>query len=660
MCGFAGFISPDHVQEAADHICQTMGDAIAHRGPDGSGVWVNDPKTIGLVHRRLSIQDLSEHGAQPMARGALTLVFNGEIYNHFDLRRDLDQAGCSITWQGHSDTETLLQGFAHWGVADTLQRATGMFAFALWDETRGSLTLGRDRFGEKPLYYGYQNNTLLFGSDLGSLRQHPDFAAQINADVLPLYLRFHYIPTPYSIYKGIHKLDMGHTLMFTRADLAAKDMPASVPYWSFTDMVHRAKNNMFEGSYDDAKEAVRKAILGSVQRQSISDVPLGAFLSGGIDSSTIVSVMQSQLTQKVATFTIGSDDSAYDESGIAAAIAGHLGTDHTQLIATADDVINCVPKMPGLYTEPFADVSQLPTFMVSQLAQQHVTVALSGDGGDEVFGGYNRYLGGVKAWQTTRKVPAPLRRVAAKGLRCLSAQKWDALFQKLKPALPKSLAMRTPGSNILKLSYAMSQETDYAYYLSAASRWQHPEQILQTSSGALPIPRAATWDMADDLNLSFAERMMAADTLGFMSDDVLVKVDRAAMGCSLETRVPFLDHTLVELAWRLPLEMKIQNGTGKRILRDIVADHIPADILNQPKTGFGIPVGTWLRGPLRDWAENLLDRQTLHYDGFFDADQVRKIWADHLSGVQDGLHLIWPILMFQAWKLDAQLPQRTK
>jgi asparagine synthase (glutamine-hydrolysing) len=648
MCGFAGFVSPNRPLSNAQGVSELMGKAIRHRGPDGSGVWIDDTKSIGIVHRRLSIQDLSQHGAQPMARENYILAFNGEIYNHLELRKKLNN-GSSISWKGHSDTETLLQGFLKWGIEKTLQRAIGMFAFALWDTQSRSLTLGRDRFGEKPLYYGFQNGTFLFGSDLAALKQHPSFVAEIDTAVLPLYLRYHYIPAPHSIYKGIKKLEAGQTLELSREDLASQLLPESSRYWSFDKAVLEAKRNPFEGSYSEAKRLVNDGILKSVSRQTISDVPLGAFLSGGIDSSTIVAAVQSQLTENVSTFTIGSQDQAFDESTIAKQIAKHLGTKHTEMIATPKDAIDCIPKLPSIYTEPFADASQIPTFMVSMLASQHVTVALSGDAGDEVFGGYNRYLGGATTWESLQRIPEPMRLISAKGLKSLSAHQWDSIFRFLGPALPKSLRMRAPGSNIMKMSNAMMQSSESEFYRSVTSRWQRPENVLANEIHSVEHQPAGVWRFGDGVDLNLAERMMAEDTVGYMTDDILTKVDRAAMFCSLETRVPFLDHELVELAWKLPIHMKIENGTGKKILRDIVHEHVPAEILDQPKTGFGIPIATWLKGPLRDWAENLLNKRDMQTSGLFDASVVHNVWNSHLSGKADNLQQLWPILMFQAW-----------
>jgi len=650
MCGLAGYWASAPRPELTDNLCRQMGQAIAPRGPDGWGVWRDVEAGLGFSHRRLAIQDVSDHGAQPMQRQALSLVFNGEIYNQFDLRRTLEATDGSIRWHGRSDTETLLAGFAIWGVEQTLSRAVGMFAFALWDSNDRTLTLGRDRFGEKPLYYGFQGGDLLFASDLAALKPHPSFEGQISAEVLPLFLRFHYVPTPYSIYSDIFKLPAGTCITFNAQDIATGHLPEPAAYWSLVNSISKARTHPFEGDFNAAREQVETALQTAVQRQMISDVPLGAFLSGGIDSATIVSLMQAQSSGKVRTFTIGSKDAAYDESAIARAVAGHLGTEHTEMIVTPEDVIDLVHKMPQVYSEPFADLSQLPTYLVSQLARAHVTVALSGDSGDEVFGGYNRYLAGARLWGLTRKVPGPLRRGASHLMQSVATRHWDSIFQLLGPAIPTKLRSRTPGASIHKFAQAMRPDNDLDYYLALVSRSQNPSEVL-SAGGSVPAPLnlGALWDQGEDIDLSFVERMMMTDTLTYMSDDILTKVDRAAMAQSLETRVPFLDHELVELTWSLPINMKVKDGTGKHILREILARYVPPAMVNQPKSGFGIPIGPWLRDALRPWAEELLSQKALDADGIFDTKAVRAIWHRHLSGQANAEALLWPILMFQAW-----------
>lgn len=650
MCGLAGYWASAPRADLSDDLCRRMGEAIAPRGPDGWGVWRDAPAGLGLSHRRLAIQDVSDHGAQPMQRRCLTLVFNGEIYNHFNLRRSLEVSDGSIRWHGSSDTETLLTGFAIWGVEETLSRAVGMFAFALWDSNIRTLTLGRDRFGEKPLYYGFQSGDLLFASDLAALKPHPSFEGQVSAEVLPLFLRLHYVPTPYSIYSDLYKLPAGTCITFTAHDIAKGYSPEPKAYWSFTDAISKAKAKPFTGDFRAASEQVEAALETAVRRQMLSDVPLGVFLSGGIDSATIVSLMQAQSSGKVRTFTIGSKDAAYDESAIARAVAKHLGTEHTEMIVSPDDVIELVHLMPQVYSEPFADLSQLPTYLVSQLARAHVTVALSGDAGDEVFGGYNRYLAGANLWRLTQKLPGPLRRGASHLMQGVSARKWDSVFRLLKPAIPTKLRSRTPGASIHKFARAMRPKSDLDYYQALVSRWQNPSEVLD-KGGHMPGPlsREALWQRGEDLGLSFVERMMMMDTLTYMTDDVLAKVDRAAMAQGLETRVPFLDHELVELVWSLPHEMKVKDGKGKRVLREILSHHVPPAMVNLPKSGFGIPLGPWLRDSLRPWAEDLLSKKALEADGIFDAKAVHSIWEQHLSGEADAEALLWPILMFQAW-----------
>jgi asparagine synthase (glutamine-hydrolysing) len=650
MCGLAGYWASAPRAELTDELCRRMGQAIAPRGPDGWGVWRDPLAGLGFSHRRLAIQDVSDHGAQPMQRQGLTLVFNGEIYNHHDLRRTLEATDGSIRWQGRSDTETLLAGFATWGVEQTLSRAVGMFAFALWDSGPRTLTLGRDRFGEKPLYYGFQGGDLLFASDLAAIKPHPSFEGRVSAEVLPLFLRLHYVPTPYSIYSGLYKLPAGTCITFKTQDIAAGHSPEPKAYWSFIDSISTARSRPFKGDLNIAREQVEAALQIAIRRQMISDVPLGAFLSGGIDSATVVSLMQAQSSRKVRTFTIGSKDAAYDESGVARAVARHLGTDHTEMIVSPEDVIDLVHQMPQVYSEPFADLSQLPTYLVSQLARSQVTVALSGDAGDEVFGGYNRYLAGARLWGMTRKVPGPVRRVASRLMEGVPAGNWDSVFALLGPAIQSKLRSRTPGASIHKFAQAMRQDSDQEYYLALISRWKNPSEVL-VAGGHRPLPLnlEVLWQQGEELGLSFIERMMMIDTATYMSDDVLVKVDRAAMAQGLETRIPFLDHELVELVWSLPLEMKVKDGTGKLILREILAHHVPPAMVNQPKSGFGIPVGPWLRDALRPWAEELLSKKALEEDGIFDAKAVRTLWKRHLSGQANAEALLWPILMFQAW-----------
>ena len=658
MCGIAGFIAAPRRTPDAQQVLARMSAAIARRGPDSEGIWRDEQVGLGFAHRRLAIIDASAAGAQPMSRGALTVIFNGEIYNHLELREELSRAGHNINWQGHSDTETLLQSIQAWGVEGALRRVTGMFALALWDGERRVLTLARDRFGEKPMYYGYQSGVLLFGSDLAALRCHPAFDDQLNEQVLPDYLRYQYIPAPSSIYKGILKLPQASFVSFTSANLQAQTIPAPGRYWSLIECAVRGKAHPFRGTFDDARAHVTELLIKAVRGQMISDVGLGAFLSGGVDSGTVVALMQSVSSKPVHTFTIGSADSQFDESAIAKSIARHLGTDHTELIVTPEQALAVVPKLGSVYSEPFADSSQVPTALVSELARRHVTVALTGDAGDEVFGGYNRYVTGVRLWEKTQRLPGVSRRLSAAALGLLSEDCWDRLFEAVKPALPERLHFRRPGQGISKFRSAMTSATPDAYYGSLVSRWQNPELAL-CGNGSISqnfVPFAPELSSAQS-GFSLLEKMMVTDMATYMSDDVLVKVDRAAMAHSLETRVPYLDHHLVEFMLSLPDEMKVHGGVGKRLLRAVLASYVPVDIYNQPKTGFGVPIGRWLRGPLRDWAESLLDARRLNQEGVFQTSVIRRLWDSHLSGTVDVEQALWPVLMFQTWReADRSIP----
>ena len=622
-------------------MLRLMGKAIIHRGPDDSGVWVDVDAGIGLSHRRLSILDLSPAGHQPMTSvsGRYVIAFNGEIYNHLDLRRQLGDRA----WRGHSDTETLLAGFELWGIEQTLQCAVGMFAIALWDRNTRTLILARDRIGEKPLYYGWQDEVFLFGSELKALKQHPTFKGEIDRESLALYLRYSYIPMPHSIYRGIHKLAPGTLL---RVHVNDRRLSDPIPFWSLKDIVKHGQNESFQGSDEEAVVALEAKLLDAVRLQQISDVPLGAFLSGGIDSSTIVALMQAQSSRPIRTFTIGFQEAGYNEAENAKAVARHLGTDHTELYVTPAQAQSVIPHLATLYDEPFGDSSQIPTYLVSQMAREHVTVSLSGDAGDELFGGYNRY-----AWATRiLQHPIFLRKPVAEGLSALSPSAWNRLSIALGPALPKSMRFVSPGDKLHKFASILGAESQETIYRSLVSTWPAPETVvLGSNKSETFLGTSSTWaDISE-----FEHRMMYLDAMNYLPDDILVKVDRAAMGVSLETRVPFLDHRVVEFAWQLPLSMKIRQGQGKWILRQVLYKYVPKELIERPKMGFGVPIDAWLRGPLRDWAENLLNEPRLKQEGFFNAALVRKKWSEHLTGTRNWQQQIWAVLMFQAW-LDEQ------
>jgi len=625
-----------------------MADAIAHRGPDDSGAWVDEQARLALGHRRLSILDLSPAGHQPMhsACAQYVIAFNGEIYNHLDLRRDLEADGMAPAWRGHADTETLLACFAAWGVEETLKATVGMFALALWDRQARRLTLARDRLGEKPLYYGWQQDVFLFGSEPKAFKAHPAFEARVDRNALTLLLRHNCIPAPYSIYEGIMKLMPGQFLSMSLHDAAAARATLPQVYWHVNQAVERGLANPFQGSDDEAVDTLHAELSRSIGAQMLSDVPLGAFLSGGVDSSTIVALMQTQSSRPVRTFTIGFEEGGFDEAVDAKAVARHLGTEHTELYVRPEDALAVIPKLPSIYCEPFSDSSQIPTFLVSEMARQHVTVALSGDGGDELFGGYNRYLHARNVWDTMQRWPVAARHAAAGILRNVPPRAWDRMYSMAKPLLPRRLHMVAPGDKAQKLAGVLAVSDDHAFFHHLTSHWNDPASIVigaQEPRTLLTSP--ASWPQTD----SFQHWMMAMDMQTYMADDILVKVDRAAMANSLETRVPLLDHRVVELAWSMPLNLKIREDQGKWLLRQVLYRHVPPKLIDRPKQGFGIPLGSWLRGALRDWAEDLLDESRLRQDGYLRPEPIRKMWASHLGGRQNWQHHLWNVLMFQAW-----------
>lgn len=618
-----------------------MAATLRHRGPDDHGIWSDMTVAVSFGHARLSIIDISAAGHQPMtsASGRYVIAFNGEIYNHLDLRAELDAAGRARAWRGHSDTETLLAAFEVWDIRETVTRAVGMFAIAVWDRETRTLTLVRDRVGEKPLFYGWQGGTFLFGSELKALRAHPAFAAEIDRDAVAAFMRVGYVPAPRSIYRGIRKLPPG-TLLRVRENEQVAGTPE--PYWSLLDVARAGLRDPFTGSDAEAIEALTARLSTAVSQQQLSDVPLGAFLSGGVDSSTIVAMMQAQASRAVRTFTIGFQDEKYDESPHARAIARHLGTDHTELVVTSDEARGVIPRLPQLYDEPFADASQIPTFLVSGLARRSVTVSLSGDGGDELFGGYNRYM-----W--TRRlltIPAPLRRVVAAGLRGLTPSQWDRVFAGMHPILPAALRVRTPGDQAHKLAPVLAVDTAKAIYQRLLSTWPEPVDVVIGATA--PAPLESAWEALSDSAVA-EDRMMAVDAVTYLPDDILCKVDRAAMGVSLETRVPFLDHRVVEFAWQLPLHMKIRHGQGKWLLRQLLYRYVPAELIERPKMGFGVPIDAWLRGPLREWAEELLAEARLVAEGYLHPQPIRQKWVEHLSGRHNWQYQLWNVLMFQSW-----------
>jgi len=649
MCGLTGLwqTQPVASEQLAAEVMR-MTDTLAHRGPDDSGVWTDPAAGLALGFRRLSIVDLTPEGHQPMqsANGRYVLVFNGEIYNFQELRDALEGESAVQGWRGHSDTEVMLAGFQHWGVEAALKRFVGMFAFALWDRHTRTLHLARDRMGEKPLYYGWMGGVLLFGSELKALCAHPQFRAATDQDAVALYMRYACVPAPYSIYFGISKLLPGTLLSITAEELRLQPRPKPRPYWSLSQTVTDARRNPFRGSDKEAAQELDSLLRSSIAGQMMADVPLGAFLSGGVDSSTVVALMQAQSMQPVKTFTIGFHEEAYNEAIYAKRVAAHLRTDHTELYVTPQEALAIVPRLPQLYDEPFADSSQIPTFLVSQLARQHVTVSLSGDGGDELFGGYNRYLWGDRMRRRLRWTPRFLRQSISAGIFSVSPSTWDSMFARIGKFLPRSLAYSAAGDKVHKLARLLSGEDDRALYQGLVSHW--PDNVtLRPATYRIP-PGWIAYGPPSALH-TLPERMMYLDALGYLPDDILVKVDRAAMGVGLETRVPMLDHRVIEFAWRLPIEMKLRAGRGKKLLRSVLYRYVPPELIERQKMGFAVPLDSWLRGPLKDWAESLLDEKRLKREGFFDPAPIRRRWSEHVSGRRNWQHHLWDVLMFQAW-----------
>ncbi|HEX8365548.1 MAG TPA: asparagine synthase (glutamine-hydrolyzing) [Allosphingosinicella sp.] len=646
MCGLAGYLGATNGDR--QEILARMAASIGHRGPDGTGLWRDDEAGLGFAHNRLAIVDLSPAGDQPMTSpsGRWVIAYNGEIYNHMDLRRELEVDGYVPGWRGHSDTETLLAAIDRWGVEGALGRAIGMFAFALWDKAERRLILARDRLGEKPLYYGWQrsggNRTFLFGSELKALRRHPAFEGEIDRQALTAFLRLNYVPAPLSIYRGISKLPPGAILTLA----AGADEPAIHFYWSGAEVAERGAADPLRLGPDEATDALEALLRDAVARQMVADVPLGAFLSGGVDSSTIVALMQAQSSRPVKTFSIGFSEEAYNEAHQAKAVAGHLGTDHSELYVSPADAMAVIPRLGSMYDEPFADSSQIPTFLVSQLARRDVTVSLSGDAGDELFGGYNRHRMVAGPWRRLSRIPRPLRGAAAKGLRAVSPERWNRVAAALDPLLPRAARMRLPGEKIHKAAGVLASRSVDDLYLGLVSFWRDPASAVRGGSEAAGTLNGLAPRLA---GLGDAERMMALDMLTYLPDDILAKVDRAAMSVSLETRVPFLDHRVVELAWRLPIELKIRNGETKWLLRRVLDRHVPRALVDRPKMGFGVPIDSWLRGPLRDWGESLLADERLAGEGYFEAAPIRAAWDAHQKGAANMQHHLWSVLMFQTW-----------
>ena len=629
MCGLVGFFEPaGFSRTVAEAIVTELSASLEHRGPDDEGVWLDADAGIAFAHRRLSILDLSPAGKQPMvsASGRYVIAFNGEIYNHLEIRSELDLAGSPPGWRGHSDTETLLAAFDEWGIETALTKCVGMFSIALWDRQERILTLARDRLGEKPLYYGWQGDSFLFGSELKALRAHPKFSAEIDRDVLALYFKRGYISAPHSIYTNIFKVVPGTFIHISMRD-APGTAPKSKTFWSLEKIAMDGLNHPIDCSIDELTDELDYRMRRAVSLQSIADVPLGAFLSGGIDSSTIVAMMQDQSSRPVKTFTIGFHEGNYNEAAHARLIAQHLGTDHTEFIVTHREAMEVIPQLPAMFDEPFGDSSAIPTFLVSKLSRHQVTVSLSGDGGDELFGGYSRYKRTRDAWRLLSGIPAVVRGPLANGLRTLSRQ------------LPRSRAAWKAD----RMAHYLSARQAADFYDVQISQLHNEHDLVVGCSGK---------SLSQKLNLTggrFCEAMMYQDSLTYLPGDILTKVDRASMSVGLECRVPMLDHRIVEFAWRVPLDVKIRGGESKWLLKQVLRRYIPASLVERPKMGFSIPVGEWTRGPLREWAESLVSDKLVRQQGILNPELVQEQWAQHMEGASGGDESIWQLLMFQEW-----------
>jgi asparagine synthase (glutamine-hydrolysing) len=640
MCGIAGFWLRKDTGPEPIELLRCMGNTLAHRGPDDSGTFFDKSAGLGLSFRRLSIIDLTAEGHQPMvsASGRYTIIFNGEVYNYEAIRAELG----TQQWRGHSDTEVMLAAIERWGLEAAIRRFVGMFAFALWDSFERRLHLVRDRIGIKPLYYGDVEGSFVFASELKALRAFPGFQAAIDRDSLAAYMRCAYVPAPHSIYEGIHKLSAGHILTLSSSDAS----PILSAYWSAAEVASNGVKSRLRGGDEEIIEQLHEKVADAVRLRMIADVPLGAFLSGGIDSSTVVALMQAQSSRPVKTFTIGFHEDQYNEATHARKIAEHLGTEHTEFFVTPQDALDVVPLLPSMYDEPFADSSQIPTHLVSKVARRHVTVALSGDGGDELFCGYPRYDFVHSLWNALRRIPGPIARTTAKLMHMLP----PVVINNTAGQLPLPRRLRqAPGEKLHRLADHLLAQDRAEIYLRAITMWPDPSAVVLNSHEYQAVPQAIRRfaDMPD-----VREMAMLTDLTNYLPDDILTKVDRASMAIGLEARVPLLDHRVVEFVWRLPLHFKVRDGKTKWALRQVLYQHVPAELVERPKMGFGVPVDLWLRRPLREWAEDMLAPEKLERHGLFSVEPIRKKWKEHVSGARDWHYLLWPVLMFQGWLAD--------
>ncbi|MGB8276176.1 MAG: asparagine synthase (glutamine-hydrolyzing) [Alphaproteobacteria bacterium] len=639
MCGIAGFLDHSRATSPSElrALAGRMADRLVHRGPDEGDCWIDAEAGLAIGHRRLSIIDLSAGGHQPMVSrdGRFVIAYNGEVYNFADIRAELESKG--RRFRSSCDTEVLLEACAEWGVREAVGKAIGMFAFALWDRTERTLTLARDRLGIKPLYWGEVGDLFLFGSELKALTAHPGWRPEIDPNALAAFFRFAYVPSPHSIYKRIFKLPPGHIVT-----LRPKEVARLTRYWDLAEVAARGRAAPLDLDETEAANEIQALLRDAVKRRMIADVPLGVLLSGGIDSTTVAALMQSQSAKPVKSFTIGFETRGYDEANDARAVARYLGTEHTEFYLKPSDALEAIPELPRIYDEPFADSSQIPTLLVSRIARRSVTVALSGDGGDETFLGYNRYRSADSLWRRAGLLPLPLRRAVSSAVRAIGPAAWQAAFD----LVPERLRPRHAGFRLHKAADALAAVDADALYLALVSQWQDPAQLVP--GAAEPVTAASSPEIAARFP-DLVERMQYRDTVTYLPDDILAKVDRASMATSLEVRVPLLDHRLAEFVWRLPIAVR-RGSRPKVLLRRVLERYVPRALTDRPKAGFAVPIGQWLRGELRGWAEDLLDPAKLAADGLIEPVPVRRAFEQHLSGRRDNEHLLWCVLMFQAWR----------